>query len=52
MRVKRRSQIMRNVITDITHAGHQTFDLIEHGVKIGAQMIELIAGAGFRNTLR
>ena len=41
--VERRSEIMGDVVGDLAHAVQEPFDLIEHGVEIGGELIELVA---------
>ncbi len=48
---QRCAQIVRDIVGDLPHACHQPLDLVEHGVEIGRQLIELVAAAGERHAL-
>ena len=49
--VERRAQIVRDVVGDLAHAAEQPLDLVEHGVEVGRQLIELVARASERDAL-
>ena len=40
-----RAQVVRDVVGDLPHAGHQPLDPRQHGVQIGGQRVELVARA-------
>ena len=42
---QRRLQIVRDIVGDLAHAGHQPLDLVEHAVEIGGELVELVARA-------
>ena len=48
---QRRLEVVGDVVGDLLEAAHQRLDAIEHGVEIAGQPVELVAGAGDRQTL-
>ncbi len=40
---QRRLQIVRDIVGDLAHPGHQPLDLIEHAVEIVGELVELVA---------
>ena len=49
---QRRAQIVRDIVGDLAHARHQPLDLVEHGVEVCRELVELVAAAGDRHALR
>ena len=49
---QRRAQIVGDVVGHLAHAQHQPLDLVEHGVEVGGELVELVAAAGERHALR
>ena len=49
--VERRAQIVRDVVGHFAHAAEQSLDLVEHGIQVGRQLVELVARALERDPL-
>ena len=49
---ERRLQIMRDIVGDLAHAGHQPLDLVEHAVEVGGELVEFVGGAETRHPVR
>ncbi len=43
---QRRPQIMGDIVGDLADAPHQSLDLIQHGIEIDGELIEVISGSG------
>ena len=49
---QRRLQIVRDIVGDLAHPGHQPLDLVEHAVQVGGELVEFVVGAGARHPVR
>ena len=48
---ERRAQVVRDVVGDLAHARQQALDLVEHGVQVAGEHVELVARALERDPL-
>src|SRR5262249_43010454 len=49
---KRCLQIMRDIVSDFAHPSHKTFDLLQHPIEVGSELIKLVPRAVERDTVR
>ena len=43
------AQVVGDVVGDLAHAGHEALDLVEHGVEVLGQPVELVVAAAYRH---
>jgi len=49
---QRAAQVVGDVVADLLHADQQALDLVQHGVEVTGQPVELVAPARDRNAAR
>ncbi len=49
---ERRAEVVGDIVGNFAHADHQPGDAGDHGVEVGRQPVELVAGAGQRQAAR